>query len=150
MTKPSWKDLAELVGLTAIVASLLFVGLQMQQSHRIALAAQYQSRAETVMALQQTAMEIGYLPRVPGLRNGVTEDITATDINNLLWLWIAMDNHYYQYGAGFLDEEAWQGQLRNIVELRGECDVRFVWDWRKNGLRAGFVEMVESIEDPCS
>ncbi len=121
----------------------------MKQSHQIALAAQYHSRAATVLSLSETQMEIGYLPRIPSLRNGVNDDITATDISILLWLWLAMDNHYYQYRAGFLDEEAWQGQLRNIVELHGQCDMRFVWDWRKKGLRAGFVEMVESLEDPC-
>ena len=41
-----WKDVAELVGIAAIIASLLFVGLQLKQSHEIALATQYQSRAE--------------------------------------------------------------------------------------------------------
>ena len=32
-----WKDIAELVGIVAIVASLIFVGLQMQQDQRIAV-----------------------------------------------------------------------------------------------------------------
>ena len=34
----NWKDTAELVGISAIVASLVFVGIQMQQEQRIALA----------------------------------------------------------------------------------------------------------------
>lgn len=33
---PSWKDFLELIGITAIVASLIFVGLQLQQSQAIA------------------------------------------------------------------------------------------------------------------
>ena len=36
MKSISWKERAELVGITAIVASLIFVGLQLQQEHRIA------------------------------------------------------------------------------------------------------------------
>ena len=36
MTNRNWKDIAELVGITAIVASLLFVGLQMRQEQAIA------------------------------------------------------------------------------------------------------------------
>jgi len=40
--KPTnWKDIAELIGITAIVASLIFVGLQLKQSQEIAMAAQY-------------------------------------------------------------------------------------------------------------
>ena len=34
------KDIAELIGLVAIVASLIFVGLQLKQSQEIALATQ--------------------------------------------------------------------------------------------------------------
>ena len=31
MTSPSWKDIAELIGIAAIVASLVFVGVQIRQ-----------------------------------------------------------------------------------------------------------------------
>jgi len=34
----NWKDIAELVGIAAIVASLVFVGMQMKQSQQLALA----------------------------------------------------------------------------------------------------------------
>jgi hypothetical protein len=44
--KSDWKDIAELIGIAAIVASLLFVGLQMKQSQEIAIAAQYHDRAD--------------------------------------------------------------------------------------------------------
>ena len=36
MTKQDWKNLAELIGILAIVASLIFVGLQMKQAQEIA------------------------------------------------------------------------------------------------------------------
>ena len=38
MRKTNWKDFAELIGIASIVASLIFVGLQMQQAEDIALA----------------------------------------------------------------------------------------------------------------
>ena len=38
MKKTDWKDIAELVGIAAIVASLVFVGLQMRQDQAIARA----------------------------------------------------------------------------------------------------------------
>ena len=41
MKKDSWKDWLEGVGIVAIVASLLFVGLQLRQSQKIALAEGY-------------------------------------------------------------------------------------------------------------
>jgi len=36
MTKSSWRETAELVGIAAIVASLIFVGLELRQTHRAA------------------------------------------------------------------------------------------------------------------
>ena len=38
MKETNWKDLAELVGIAAIVAPLIFVGLQMQQTRDIAVS----------------------------------------------------------------------------------------------------------------
>ena len=142
------KDSAELIGIAAIVASLIFVGLQMKQSQEISIATQYHARAETVMNYHLAGIESDWLG-VPPLRRHITEEMAARNINGILWLWIAMDNHYYQYQAGFLDEDSWQGQLYTIREMYAQCPVRFIWDWRKRGLRSQFVSLVESIDDPC-
>jgi len=149
MKAADWKDIAELVGIVAIVASLLFVGLQLKQSHEIALATQYQARAEATMNLHLASIEADWVAPIPALRNGVSDELSARDINVFLWLWIQFDNHYYQYESGFLDESAWQAQLRNVNELYSLCNARFIYEWRKKGLRSEFVELVESAEDPC-
>ena len=145
-----WKDIAELVGIVAIIASLLFVGLQLKQSHEIALATQYQSRAEATMNLHLASIEADWVAPIPALRNGISDKFSARDINVFLWLWIQFDNHFYQYESGFLEESAWQAQHRNIRELYSLCDARFVYEWRKKGLRSTFVELVESGDDPCA
>lgn len=144
-----WKGFAELIGIVAIVASLVFVGLQLRQGHEIALATQYQARAEATQDLHLTAIEADWLPVRP-LRDRISDEMPARDINVFLWLWIQYDNHYYQYQAGFLDESAWQAQFRNIKELYSFCDARFVYEWRKKGLRSEFVVLVESLEVPCA
>lgn len=38
MRKTDWKDIAELVGIVAIVASLVFVGIQLRQDRTLARA----------------------------------------------------------------------------------------------------------------
>ena len=144
-----WKDTAELIGIVAIVASLVFVGLQLRQSHEIALATQYQARAEATLNLHLAGIEADWLPVRP-LRDGISKEVSARDINVFLWLWIQYDNHYYQYQAGFLDESSWHAQHQNVRELFSFCDARFVYEWRKKGLRSEFVQLVESLEDPCA
>ena len=112
-----WKEVAELVGLGAIVASLIFVGLQLKQSQEIALANQYQARAEAVQELILAHIEVGYIPFIPELRRGAENGASVEDIHTVHWLWIQMDNHYYQYRPGFFPKT--RGMLS--YETRGSC-----------------------------
>ena len=51
MNKTSWRDVAELVGIVAIVGSLLFVGLQLRQEQAIASAEINQSAVESYVSV---------------------------------------------------------------------------------------------------
>jgi hypothetical protein len=59
MKKTDWKSIAELIGIAAIVASLIFVGIQVRQERQIAAAANAQStsaaRAELDFAFAEHA-----------------------------------------------------------------------------------------------
>jgi hypothetical protein len=150
MDSAKLNDWMQVIGIFALVASLVFVGLQMKQSQEIAIAEQFHNRAVAVMGLAETQMEIGEVPNVRGWRERVSNgEVLAVDINSFHWLWISFDNHYYQYQSGFMEESAWQAQLRNARGLYTVCDMRFVYDWRKSGLRAEFVDLVGSFEDTC-
>ena len=50
----NWKDIAEVIGITAIVASLVFVGMQMEQSQELAFA-------DSALTMQSNAIEQGAL-----------------------------------------------------------------------------------------
>ena len=50
-------DWMQIIGIFALVASLIFVGLQMKQSQDIAIAAQYQSRADTALEYYLAQMQ---------------------------------------------------------------------------------------------
>ena len=49
----NWKNIAELVGIAAIVASLLFVGLQMRLDQQIAEAQAYMDSSNGLIELSQ-------------------------------------------------------------------------------------------------
>ncbi len=143
----NWRPIAELVGITSLVASLIFVGLQLKQSHDVATAAHYQNRADQTMNLHLALIEAGQVQA--RFRKWVSDDLPASEINIYGWLWIGMDNHHYQYQLGFMDENTWQAQLRTLESIYANCAMRFVWDWRKAGLRSDFVQIVDSLEDHC-
>ena len=147
MDSAKLNDWMQVIGIFAVVASLIFVGLQMKQSHEIALASQYQARAEAALSLFETHIEAKYT--MPPFLNKVTDTFTVQDIAQAQWQWTALDNHYFQYQKGFLEEDAWLGLMLSGQLLYGACHARFVWEARKNGLRPELVALVESWEDNC-
>jgi hypothetical protein len=57
MKTRDWKDAAELVGIAAIVASLMFVGLQMKQAQDIANAERRQKRTTNFIEMRNAINE---------------------------------------------------------------------------------------------
>ncbi len=52
MKSASWKSIAEFTGITAIVASLIFVGLELRQSQKIAYDAAAKAEGELIIGVQ--------------------------------------------------------------------------------------------------
>ena len=148
MNSSKWKSVAELVGISAIVASLMFVGLQLKQGHEIALANQYQARAEAYMEFALAGIEADWV--IPPLRSRVGDEILARDISAVIWHWTYFDNNNFQYKSGFLTDESWRALLRSHREIYEACDFRFVYEWRKPSLRPSVVALVGTWEDPCN
>jgi hypothetical protein len=142
----------QVIGIFALVASLLFVGLQMKQTHEIALAGQYQARAETTMNMYMTMQESGVdmmqTQLVPMEELAPAERITKTNI--AVWGWTKYENHHFQHQAGYLNEETWAGLKFRIQDLYNDCAVRPIFDGNKRYMRASFVEYVESLGDNCA
>jgi hypothetical protein len=150
MDSAKLNDWMQVGGIFALVASLVFVGLQMKQSQEIALANQYQARAEAAQDMFMTMQESGISMssmRKPLSEKTPQEVVAAYNIAS--WGWTQYDNHFYQYNAGFLDDESWEGLSLRIRDLYGNCDVRNIWESGRQYYRSSFVEYVESLDDTC-
>ena len=99
----------QLLGMLGIIISLIFVGLEMRQSQRIAIAGQYQARAAMNAASIQAAIEAGIdFNAQSGLsQSNLTseEQVQQRNFTNLAYTRI--ENDYYQYQQGLIDEETW-------------------------------------------
>ncbi len=151
MDSAKLNDWMQVVGIFALVASLIFVGLQMTQTHKIALAGQYQARAQTTIDFFSTRMESDYV--TPRYMERIGQDVTPRQIrhhgNVAQMRWTLMDNNHFQYQQGFLTEETWQAYANFIRNMYARCDERFIFEDRKESFRSSFVEFVESHVDPC-
>ena len=134
----NWKTYAELVGLAAIVASLVFVGLELRQSRQIALVAQYQARTDSGRQFFYESLHIEYRIRdfaeemkawewPPGFlttadQRWLDENPRSEWAKAAYWATINLygfDNYYYQFQSGLLSEEGWlamESRLRDLLE----------------------------------
>ena len=112
-------DWLQAVGLFGVIASLIFVGLQMKQTQEIALASTYNARAsQTVDAMSGSLATpqfySGMAKIYSGLRGQLTaEEYVAIEQENAIYLTV-YENNYFQYEMGFLPEGHWQKNLREL------------------------------------
>lgn len=129
MNSAKLNDWMQVVGIFALVASLIFVGLQMRQEHEIARVMMYQERASSVAqvliatAASPDAIAAATKSAFGGPNQEIFIDdfagpITAQDmvlgtyqVNALLAL---ADNSFFQYQEGFLPRDHWMSVRSTI------------------------------------
>ncbi len=110
MDSAKLNDWMQVFGIFALVASLIFVGLQMQQDREIAKVMIYQSRASNTaeiyasLASSPDAAALGIKSLtgdLPTAQDTVLGGFAASALFTLT------DNSHYQYEEGFLPEAHW-------------------------------------------
>lgn len=145
---------SQIVSAAAIVASLVFVGLQIRQSDRLALAQTYQMRSDALQAMLVSAADSEHIGPVIGKLTelGYPENVAALDklgsverARFRLWQ-IAQqthwDNIYFQYQHGFLDDESYEDSFKLRVR-------RLASTWRALdllGVRRSFLAEINRLE----
>jgi hypothetical protein len=124
MDSAKLNDWLQVIGIFALVASLIFVGLQMQQSQEIARSQIQQARTDaTVETVVSTAESAFFVSAQAKFRAGQAESFTPEEHEALLQLALAllyqMENARYQYDRGFLTEDQWQRTLRTLKGMLG-------------------------------
>ena len=163
MKRFNWRDLAEIIGFTSIVASLVFVGMQLNQSQEIAIASQYQERASTAVeyysslmhdpqTAREKAAEIAALvdsgnasPALQALvESGSAESVGIWFYRHRVFF-VMLDNFHYQYRSGFMAEESWDAFRRELrQQLSNDASAAYYRDYGSNS-RASFEGLCDEI-----
>ncbi len=117
MKRIDWKFVAESTGIVAIVASLVFVGLEMRQTRMLAMATAYQARTDSEIALELALLQLDTFKQIR--RKILTgQDLSEEEwrdfkslINARLIYW---ENAHYQWQNELLTDEYWEIQLNSI------------------------------------
>ncbi len=149
MKSTNWKDIAELIGITAIVVSLMALVLELRQTHSALVAATYQARAfqaiEHNTALQESERMLPLLARTT-----MDGQIRLNSLTPEEWLRLRVffasrsidaDNEYFQYESGYLDQDYYENSL--VLDVRTNAP-----HWRALGIgenRPSFGKFVDQV-----
>ena len=114
----------QVVGIFALVASLVFVGLQLKQSQDIALSQASQARtATTVEMIINSAENAHFVSASAKKRSLSNEEFTAEEqaamgqyATAILFLY---EDQHFQFSNGFLPEERWQAAKATLKDFLG-------------------------------
>ena len=126
--------LGEFVGAIAVVATLVYLAIQIRQNtramneaRRLALAQTYQMRADALQEMLVRAADSEHLGPIIANLTGAgypesiapLEELEAADLARFRLWQIAQhthwDNMYYQYQQGFIDEEYYEDSFKERV-----------------------------------
>ena len=150
MKKSDWKETAELVGIAAIVASLVFVGMQLKQSQEIALSQASQARtAISIETILSTAENANYISAVAKARSGRRSELSleeqATMSQYAIAVLMSYEDQHYQFSSGFVTEERWQAArsgLKNFLRDSANITVRQTYERLPDRYSSSFREIV--------
>jgi len=142
-----WLRFVETIGVVSIVASLIFVGLQMRQTHEIALATLYQMRSDAARELMAVQLESELLHEAR-VRADAGEPLSPYDSYVLDSAYFLNFNHFegshFLYQQGLLSDEHWESDLRAIGAMLNENpDLQRYWQEHKEEYRSSFARAVD-------
>ena len=154
MDSAKLNDWMQVVGIFAVVVSLIFVGYQLKQSQDIAIAGQNQERQSVVIDYYSWQSQIDELVDAYGARhrehldeNLGTENSRSDRLIGLFYIKSRMrlsiyDNNHFQFESGFMTEESWQPylSLTRAVCSRGRDEGKIILN-HGDQFRVGFREL---------
>ena len=125
----------QIIGTFGVVASLIFVGMQMKQTQEIALASTYNARASQTVEAESTGMGTPqHFSARAKIYSGRRDELTAEEYvameHELTVFLTIFENNHYQYEMGFLPEEHWRKNLKDLnCRLTEPLFIEITEDW---------------------
>ena len=129
-----FKILLNSISTIAVIGSLIFVGIQINQSNQVAKATIRQSLNETDMQIYAITMDQPSLSKADyKLKKG--KELNDYEKYQLIkyreYNFRDYDNSFYQYQIGLFEEEAWEA-YRRLIKKTFNNDLLYFKMWNEN------------------
>jgi len=141
-------DWLQILGFAGLIASLIFVGLELRQSREIAIADIYQQRAAMLIDVHSITLTSELLYDAYN-KAQTGEPLTAGDrvlmATGLTPLFTYWENNHFQYEMGLLSEEQWQASRNAMRAVVKRPDVQLWWQSERAEMRKTFADVVDEV-----
>ena len=151
----SFANITNFLGVIGVIASLIFVGLELRQSQKIALAEQMNNRVNVLMSIVNSYIEAD-LDFFSAMINEPEKDQLFSSAekgsrNMLNAQWTLHENDYFQYNSGFMTEDLWEAKLGATERDLLKCEHIDIFEWRISLVEEGFREILQEMRatNPC-
>ena len=145
--------LIQLLGMVGVIGSLVFVGLEMQQSQRIALVNQIQQRSYATQGTIGAFIEANkdwFSAQFPAIPTKNLSEVEKDIRNDLNQAWFVYEADYFQYSQGLMTDEVWQAKFAGIVTNLKRCDNQEIYQQRIKLVEEGFQRILEGVQVDCN
>jgi hypothetical protein len=150
MNSAKINDWMQVIGIFALVASLVFVGLQMKQAQEIAISNAYQSRAATVIemvssnAANEQGLTAWFAPDSEGIESLSPGEVRAGTMMALALL-LAYDNMFFQYEKGFISDHGWNAGRTDMKDSMRRLFLRRYFEGQLGRMRPSFRDVFVEV-----
>ena len=149
-TLSKYGDFFQIIGVIGIISSLIFVGLELRQTQKIAIAGQQQAR--TILRTNQILSTYDFSPEEIGVENIAWDNQSKIQRYNReqrqVYYWTVNENNFYQYTQGMMDQVIWDKE-KQYTELQwNHCHLRHVFEAQK--FIKPYEDYVRSLPDLCN
>ena len=144
----------EIIGATAVLLSLLYLGFQIRQNTKSLKSSSYQAAIASMSELSNLIASNEQSARICrtmllGDIQDLSEDESFMGSAWLTGLFRNYENFYYQHQTGAMEDHLWEGMRRTMVGYYNLPNIREWWSVRKEVYSAEFSEFLASqINDP--
>jgi hypothetical protein len=146
-TLDQWAAIAEVIGAVGVIASLVYLAMQIRQNTHMVAANTFQAISSTssnlVTNMFQTPDLVDALLRVVNQPEQISQrDLLILDLY-LRALTRNFENYYYQHQKGFLDDEIWTGYRKALMEVLNLDFGKDYWGRNKHLFGKTYAEFID-------
>ena len=145
-------DFFQAIGVIGLIASLIFVGLELKQNQKIALAKTQQERNNTIRLQIMNFTSAGLDWQSNAIENKTNYEFSLKETarrNAYHEAWFLYENDFFQYEQGLVSEKVWQAKLSAFSYWYNMCEMRSLYEIRSKWMPAAFRELIASFPDEC-